>query len=316
MFIDREESGGDYNRIAGVEQTLRLASNAWHLNSFWARTFTPQAQGRDQAWGLSSSWRDRTTGLGVFYREIQVGFDDQVGFVRRRGIRQARGESAVYLRPARLAGSVREIAPQVELDYVMNEGNRLLTRTAAASGEVTFHSGASLTISRTSTFDRVERTFFIGSGVPVPPGDYRFGETNMEYKSDESRPIAAMLTLTTGGFYGGSRDAVGGGVLVRPNYRFVMRGEYTRNAVELPHAHFVSHLGLLTATFGFSPDLSLSGITQYNSDTRQVLTNIRFRYNYRPWNDFFIVYDEVRDAFGAREKDRALTVKLTYALSP
>ena len=53
---------------------------------------------------------------------------------------------------------------------------------------------------------------------------------------------------------------------------------------------------------------------QYNSDTRQSLTNLRFRYSYRPWNDFFVVYRETTDLFGAGKRDRALIVKLTYVL--
>ena len=318
MFIDREASGGRFNRVVGVEQNFRFLSNALSMNSFWARSFTPDVTGHDQAWGVSTTWRDRTKNVTGFFREVGSGFNNEVGFVRRRGIRQGRLTLEAFLRPGGpgfLADRVREVSPQLELDYVMSGTNRLLTRTLTPAVAVLLHSGAKLTVSRIESFDRVERPFVLGPDVAVPAGDYRFGDTQVEYLGDESRPVAARAALTVGDFYGGSRRGGGAGLVLRPNHHLSLWADYTRNVVELPSRRFTTHLGLLSTNVAFTPDLNLTALVQYNSDSRRVLSNIRFRYIYRPWSDFYIVYNETRDVFGHREKDRALTVKLTYAFS-
>ena len=55
---------------------------------------------------------------------------------------------------------------------------------------------------------------------------------------------------------------------------------------------FINHIlgirGLLTMT----TKTSLSAYIQYNTAIDKVVTNIRFRYNPREGNDFYIVYDE------------------------
>ena len=58
-------------------------------------------------------------------------------------------------------------------------------------------------------------------------------------------------------------------------------------------------------------------LTQYNSQSKQWSTAVRFRYTYMPGSDLYIVYDEVRrDAIGLTEiQDRQLILKLTYLLS-
>ena len=317
MLVDRESKGRNFTRVVGVEQNLRFFANTLNANAFWARAFTPGVTSDNQAWGLSTSWRDRKRSAGISYREIQANFNNDIGFVRRKDIRQTRPYVGLFLRPGPTEGflrHVREVSPQVSLDYVLNSTNRLVTRTLSLSTDVFLQSGTKFTWARSETFDRIERAFVLGPGAPVPAGDYRVTENEVEYSGDESEKVAGHLRLTTGEFYGGTRNGIGMGLLVRPSYHFWIRVEHTRNNVELPSRHFVTNLEAVTTTLSLTPPLTFSTIVQYNSDVRQILANVRFRYNYRPWNDFFIVYNETRDVFGRQEKDRALVLKLTYAL--
>ena len=53
--------------------------------------------------------------------------------------------------------------------------------------------------------------------------------------------------------------------------------------------------------------------TQYNHDTQQLASNIRFNWIPKPGSDFFIVYNELDEwgqMFGVR--NRSLSVKLNY----
>ena len=52
--------------------------------------------------------------------------------------------------------------------------------------------------------------------------------------------------------------------------------------------HIVGLKGLMTLT----TKTSLSAFIQYNTSNNKIYSNIRFRYNPREGNDFYLVYDE------------------------
>ena len=56
----------------------------------------------------------------------------------------------------------------------------------------------------------------------------------------------------------------------------------------------------------------LSALIQYNSELRQVSSNLRFNLIHRPLSDIFTVYNEQRDTFQAGEADKSLTLKYTH----
>jgi hypothetical protein len=64
----------------------------------------------------------------------------------------------------------------------------------------------------------------------------------------------------------------------------------------------------------FSPRSFVSALLQVNSASHVFTTNVRFRWEYRPMSDFFIVYSEGRDTnvtgFPTMQ-NRGFVVKLT-----
>ena len=59
----------------------------------------------------------------------------------------------------------------------------------------------------------------------------------------------------------------------------------------------------------------VSGLSQYNSTTNQLATNIRFRWEYQPGSDLFVVYGDARDTLSDSRLPaltaRTLVVKFT-----
>jgi len=49
------------------------------------------------------------------------------------------------------------------------------------------------------------------------------------------------------------------------------------------------------ADYGFSPLMFASALLQYNSGDNAVSANVRFRWEYRPGSELFLVYNEQRD---------------------
>ena len=67
----------------------------------------------------------------------------------------------------------------------------------------------------------------------------------------------------------------------------------------------------LRVGYSFNPRMFLNALIQYNNDTRQVSSNIRFRFIHRPLSDLFLVYNEQRDVLLGRN-DKTLTLKYTH----
>ena len=101
------------------------------------------------------------------------------------------------------------------------------------------------------------------------------------------------------------------GVDIRPNYHVNIDLSYSRNDVTLPNGAFTTQLLGSRILYGFSPRLFLNAFLQYNADTKQVSSNIRFNFTHHPLSDIYIVYNDRRDTTGGQLVERALIVKLT-----
>ena len=55
----------------------------------------------------------------------------------------------------------------------------------------------------------------------------------------------------------------------------------------------------------------LNGFFQYNTDTHQITSNIRFNVIHHPLSDLYIVYNDSRDARSGSLVERAFIVKFT-----
>jgi len=92
---------------------------------------------------------------------------------------------------------------------------------------------------------------------------------------------------------------------------------------ELRGGAFTARLFRTRADYGFSPLMFASALVQYNSADRAVSSNLRFRWEYRPGSELFLVYTDERDATEDRFltpttvrglKNRAFVVKINRLL--
>ena len=200
----------------------------------------------------------------------------------------------------------------------MDQDNRLLTRTMHYGFDVLFHNGSVVEVKHETFFDRLDEPFpirRIPPAVTIPRGDYNFELWGMELQSDPSKIVFGTLDYRNGTFYSGDRTTVAASGTFRPNYRFSVEGRYTRNDVQLREGSFINDLISSRISYFFSTRMFLSALIQYNSDRKQVTSNVRFNFIHHPLSDLFLVYNEQRDTSGAGLNDRALTLKYTHLIS-
>ena len=84
------------------------------------------------------------------------------------------------------------------------------------------------------------------------------------------------------------------------------------NYITLPEATFTSKLVSTRATYTVTPRMFVSALLQFNSARDSLGANIRFRWEYQPGSELFIVYTDERDTLAPRFptlENRAVVVK-------
>lgn len=309
LFTNRQSSGDVYNRQLGFDG--RWAINAQTtVDAWWMTTETPEIEGSKWAGQASFDWGTPLWQVQSSVLQVGDAFNPELGFVNRTDIRQY--NNSVHWTPYPEADWVRNLAPHGSFIFTTDLSNRLMSRFLHFDYDMFLKRGDKLSIAYNSIYEQLDFPFEIVPGVLIPPGTYEWGETNFELESDRSRVAFGKFTYTQGGFWSGDRKnyEVGGGM--RAGARFDIEIEWERNDVVLPQGAFVTDLVRTRFGLDFTTLLSLRGLVQYNSETDQVLTNLRVRYIYRPGSDLYVVYNETRLSERSDLIDRAIIVKFVY----
>jgi hypothetical protein len=157
--------------------------------------------------------------------------------------------------------------------------------------------------------------FRLRRDLVISPGVYGFNNLEMAFSTPSRRHLNLRTNYTTGGFWDGDRHEFVMSGDYRPSTYLKLSGSYSINRVILPAGRWTSHLVSNAIMVPFHANMAILSLFQYNRDTRQLSSNIRFHWIPKPRSDFFIVYNELDTdfpQFGA--VNRSLTVKLNYAL--
>ncbi|HET9387582.1 MAG TPA: hypothetical protein VFO67_20775, partial [Gemmatimonadales bacterium] len=127
--------------------------------------------------------------------------------------------------------------------------------------------------------------------------------------------VTPAVRYSFGHFYDGYKRSYSVGPSIRPNERLNASLNLHVNDIDLPGVSYVSTLATARVNYSFSTNVFLNALLQYNTDTRQLSSNVRFNIIHRPLSDFFLVYNERRDERTNARLDRAIIAKLTYMLA-
>jgi hypothetical protein len=101
--------------------------------------------------------------------------------------------------------------------------------------------------------------------------------------------------------------------VVRLNRHLSLAPGLTRSAVALPGGRFTTAIYSTRTTYTVTPNLSLSSLSQWDSDGRRIVTNVRVNYIPKPGADFHLVCTEADQVLGrVVPQNRSLIAKLNY----
>ena len=142
-------------------------------------------------------------------------------------------------------------------------------------------------------------------------GDYQFADFSVSFFTDRSRLFSGDAGIETGEFFDGEKDSYRLGFQLRPSYHFLADVGWDHDDVRLPSGDFINNLVTSNFRYSFNTTTFLNALIQYNSTLKEVSSNIRFNWIYKPLSDLFLVYNERRASTG-EVVERALIAKLTY----
>ena len=147
------------------------------------------------------------------------------------------------------------------------------------------------------------------------PGRYEFNEYFVFWNTNSAARLSLNSRYSTGRFYDGYRRSYILGPAIRVNENLNASLNVQINDVTLSTGDFVSTLVSGRVNYNVNTKTFINALLQYNTDSRQWSSNLRFNLIHRPLSDFFFVYNERRDERTGGLLDRALVAKMTYLLA-
>ena len=289
------------NQAYGVDGAFSISQD-FSVGSYWAKTNTTDIEGDDQSWQARADYTTDRYGARGEFLSIGANFRPEVGFTRRTGIDRSFGELRFSPRPRNLKG-VRKFTWTASGEYVGNAAGDVEARVWTGRFGTEFESSDQFQLDFVRNYDLLDLPFTpAGSPVAIPAGAYSFDAVTAALTFGAHRAISGTVTVQAGEYYGGKIRSLtlgpggmtsGGRVSLMTQLSLEPTFQITR--IELPTATFTTRLARTRIDYGFSPLMFASALLQYNSADRAFSTNLRYRWEYAPGSELFLVYTDERD---------------------
>jgi len=282
------------------------------FSSYYARSRTPGRRGDASSYmGQFAYAADR---YGVNFEHLSVGdaFNPEIGFLRRESFRRSYAQGRFSPRP-RSSRMVRKVSAEGSIDYITDLHGRLESREAQASTRIEFTGGGFWSTDYTRNYELLKEPFEISKGVVIVPGGYDFQDLRSEYYLGPQR-VSGRVFASRGTFYDGTRGEVGFNGRVDMTSQFSLEPRITFDWIDLSAGRFTTRLVGSRLNFTMSTRRAFSVLMQYNSTNATLASNARFRWEYKPGSDLFVVYSDGRDTAGTGFpglQNRSFVVKMT-----
>jgi hypothetical protein len=287
-------SGADMSTTLGVDGTFGFFNNL-AVNTYWAQTSNPGVTRDDRSYRAQLDYAGDRYGVQLEHMLVGDNFNPTLGFIRRDDMRRSYGQFRFSPRPRSLK-VIRRLSWMGSIAHVENTRGRLETREQLGEFAVEFQNSDRMSVAYQSQYEFLPRSFQIAPGVILPVGSYGFDLVKLGWELGAQRRVSANLLFEHGAFYDGHKSALTASRgRMNVNARLAVEPTYSVNWVSLPAGDFTAQVGGARITFTMTPRMFASGLVQYSSNLRTVSANLRFRWEYQPGSELFVVFNEERD---------------------
>ena len=322
LYTRRAETGPDGSppgETAGVDWLYSL-SPSLNVTGYYARTRThTHTRGvniDDGSHLVSFDYNADRYGLQIQHTAVGTNFNPQVGFLRRRDFKRSFVQARFSPRPSQThMKAVRRFVYTGNIEYIENNQGRLDFREQEGLFQIEMVNGDGLTIDYMRDYEFIPKPFEIDPTVTVPVGGYTYQNLLAIYTLGVQRTLSGSVSYQQGELYGGTKRTLGVSAgRLELSSQLAFEPGISANWVDLPWGRFTTTVVTQRTTYTISPRSFLSALIQYNSSNHTLSTNARFRWEYQPASELFVVYSDGRDTNPAGFPalvNRAFIVKVT-----
>jgi hypothetical protein len=309
------ESIVDPRHSAGADITLAtpdfvggstLDSGAWYVYTSTPDFLNDDGErppdGRSYSYGWDVSLSRDPYDAEISFKEVQPAYDPAVGFTPRRNYRNWNPE-ANWSPRFEDHRWFRGMQFRADADINTDLRNHVIDRRISFTPmELEFHSGDSIEFQLFKQTENLDEDFEISDDVILPAGSsFDWWRYQIGYDSAEQRMFSGRVEYSFGDFWDGQRSEWTLDLNIRPRTGVLIQLSSEFNDVDLPGGAFTTKLYGLDVRTQFSPWTYLSNNVQYDTDSRELGWQLRFRWIQRPGDDIFFIWTQNwQDEFGNR----------------
>ena len=302
LFGNRSQSvlGTGSNQSLGVDGVFGVTQEI-NLSGYYAKTRTDNLDGLDASYRAQAGYSGDLFGLSVEHMVVGADFNPEIGFVRRDDFRQTAGNMSLRPRPDALG--IRQLTFAVDGDYIENEQTGYVeSKGYGGRFGIEFDNADQFSLSYGYNYEGFLSSERI-SGAVIPAGRYENPEWQASYNLGPQRRFQGNLSFRYGDYYEGTirSPSVRGRIEVTP--QMSLEPSMSFNFIDLPQGQFNQHVAVTRLTYTMTPRAYVSGLVQYNFTGSDVgaggadalSANFRFRWEWAPGSELFLVYTEDRN---------------------
>jgi hypothetical protein len=327
IFVNRQGTGqasigDDYNRAYGVDANVQVTQNQ-RISAFLARTDTPESRttgprGSDYSGRAFYNFTNNLWQISGGYSQVGDNFNPEVGFLPRRGYRRPEFRAFFQPQPKRWPW-IRRIAPHISYNSFYDFTGELQSASYHIHPlEIQPRQGGRFGYFLDYAKDNPLVPFTVfnrdGRRVTIPAGQYSWGQNVLEYIHNPSARVTGSVRYYFGNYYDGDFQSM----QLTSDYRITPKATaslgWTRQDIKLPGGSFVNNLIPIKANYSFTTLTNLSALLQYNGQTGQFSSNVRFAWLNRSGTGLFVVFNDRRDLLSSTSLEtlgRSFVVKYT-----
>ncbi|HUR35333.1 MAG TPA: DUF5916 domain-containing protein, partial [Vicinamibacterales bacterium] len=302
MFTNRSRAavGTGSNQAYGLDGAFSFFQNL-STGAYWAQTKSEGREGDDQSYQARLDYNADRYGARAEFLDVGKNFNPEVGFLRRTDFRRSFGQLRFSPRPKGIE-KVRKFTWDGSLEYIVNGAGAVESRVHNAHFATEFENSDQVSVEVNRDYELLLAPFTIpGSTLSIRPNGYTFSDVQVAYGGGAQRRVSGTVAVQAGEYYHGTiRSITFGTAGLSPGRVSVLtqlsvEPTYSITRIELPGGTFTTKLARARIDYGFSPLMFASALLQYSSADRTFSSNLRFRWEYAPGSELFVVYTDERD---------------------
>jgi TolB-like protein len=282
------------NEVYGLDAAFSFFDNV-NFNGYYAQSRTSDLSDDNTSYQAAFNYTGDLYSFQLDHLLVDRDFNPEVGFMRRADFRRTFTSFDFKPRPQAIR-AVRQFTFGGSLDYIENGIGQVETRTAQLRFNTEFENSDLFSVDVMGNHELLVVPFRIASDVTIPVGAYDFQDFQVAYSLGPQRRVAGNVSLQRGSFFNGDITAIGyssGRIEITP--QFSLEPSVSINRIALPQGAFTAKLISSRVTYTFTPRMFFGGLVQFNSGSDALSSNLRFRWEYQPGSELFVVYTDQRD---------------------